>query len=97
MIEKSQKFECKKCKKEFLVIEQESALYKKKGLPLPSNCPECRREKRSNLRNKKQLFERTCDKCHTNLTSTYPLDSEFIVYCEKCYFDYMGGNGNIES
>jgi len=92
MIEKSKKIECEKCKKEFLVIEQEGNFYKKKHLPLPLNCPECRREKRNNLRNEKHLFERTCDKCGTNLTSTYAKDSEFIVYCEKCYFDYMGGN-----
>jgi len=91
MIEKSQKFECKKCKKEFLVILQENDFYNKKGLPVPSSCPECRRNRRNNLRNKKELFERTCDKCGTSLVSTYEKDSKFIVYCEKCYFNEIGG------
>ncbi|PIZ76495.1 hypothetical protein COY05_00850 [Candidatus Peregrinibacteria bacterium CG_4_10_14_0_2_um_filter_38_24] len=95
MSEKNQKLECEKCKKEFLVIEQESNFYKRKGLPLPSICSECRRERRNNLRNKKQLFERTCDKCGTNLKSTYKKNSKFTVYCEKCYFDYMGGSETL--
>jgi len=91
MIEKAQKFECKKCQKEFLVIQQENAFYKKRNLPIPPNCPECRRERRNNLRNKKELFDRKCDKCKIDMLSTYPKESPYIIYCEKCYFNEIGG------
>ena len=37
---------CKRCTKDFLIIDQEQAFYKKKDLPMPDNCPECRQKER---------------------------------------------------
>jgi hypothetical protein len=81
---------CKKCSKEFLIIQQENSFYEKKKLPMPENCPECRRNRRSDLRNKRELFDRACDKCGKALISTYKKDSPYIVYCEECYVQALG-------
>lgn len=77
---------CKSCKKKFLIIPQELSFYERKNLPLPKNCHICRKNRKRSLRNERKLYKRTCDKCDIDLTSTYPKNSEFIVYCEKCYF-----------
>jgi hypothetical protein len=78
---------CLNCKKKFLIIAHEETFYKRKNLPLPLECPECRRDKRRSIRNKRKLYKRTCDKCKADLISTYEKDSPFIVYCEKCYLE----------
>jgi len=91
MIEKSTKHKCKICGKEFLIISQEKDFYEKTSLPIPQNCPECRRDRRRALRNEKKLYDRKCNKCGENLKSTYAPNSPYIIYCEKCYFNYIGG------
>jgi hypothetical protein len=81
---------CKKCQKEFLIIPQEQKFYKQKNLPAPVNCHECRRHRRQSLRNERKLYKRNCDKCKMELMSTYPENSPYTIYCEKCYFDEIG-------
>lgn len=76
---------CQKCKKEFNIIPQEKIFYEKKGLPIPSFCHECRRNRRRSLRNERKLYKRECGKCGVKLMSTYPLDSPYMIYCEECY------------
>lgn len=78
---------CTVCNKEFLIIEREQAFYTKKNLPKPTVCFACRRERRSALRNKRALYERTCAKCGTALLSTYEQNSPYIIYCESCYVE----------
>lgn len=91
MIEKSEIKKCAKCTKEFLITTQEQAFYDKKSLPQPKNCPKCRRDRRRSLRNARKLYKRPCDKCKTELVSTYFPDSPYVVYCEKCYWESLGG------
>lgn len=78
---------CKECGKEFSVIKQEAIFYEKKKLPSPLKCLECRGKRREALRNKRKLYQRKCDQCGVELQSSYPTDSPYIVYCEKCYLD----------
>lgn len=78
---------CKKCGKEFLIAKQEEFFYGKKVLPLPFECPECRRNRRRDMRNVRKLYQRKCDKCGIELQSSYPDGVSFAVYCEKCYFE----------
>lgn len=87
---KSEKAICKQCSKEFLIIPQEHQFYKRKKLPTPENCPECRRKRRLSLRNERVLYKRKCDKCKKDIISTYSADSKYIVYCQECYWDYLG-------
>lgn len=86
----SEKAHCKACSKEFLIIPQEQAFYKKKGLPKPENCPECRRKRRLSLRNERKLYKRKCDKCSKDMVSTYSPESPYKVYCQECYWQHLG-------
>lgn len=88
--ETSQKLTCKACTKDFLVIPQEQVFYKKKGLPNPDNCPDCRRKRRLSLRNERTLHKRKCDQCKKDIISTYRADSPYTIYCQECYWRYLG-------
>lgn len=81
---------CATCKKEFLIIPQEKEFYKKKDLPWPDNCPECRQKRRLSLRNERKLYKRKCDKCQKDIISTYPPDSKYIIYCQECFWKNIG-------
>lgn len=81
---------CHACGKDFLIIEQEQEFYKKKDLPHPQNCPDCRQKRRLALRNERKLYKRTCDKCHKEIISTYSPDSKYIVYCQECFWEHIG-------
>ena len=83
---------CKKCKKDFLIIAQEAAFYATKKLPVPDCCHECRRNRRQSLRNERKLYDRKCAKCGTAFMTTYPGSSPYVIYCERCYFDSVGGS-----
>jgi len=77
---------CEECKKKFLIIEQELAFYKKKELPLPKRCPQCRQKLRLSFKNPRKLYKRTCDRCKAEILTTYPPDTPYKIYCQKCYW-----------
>ncbi len=89
-LNEAEKFVCEDCGKDFLVVPQEKGFYKSKSLPMPKKCSECRRGRRADSRNERKLYDRGCDKCDAQLKSTYPSDSKYTVYCEKCYFESLG-------
>ncbi len=76
---------CENCKKNFKIIQQELNFYRKIGLPVPHNCPDCRHFARMAKRNKRELFNRKCDKCGTAIRTAYRPDRPEKIYCEKCY------------
>ncbi|MDP2624734.1 MAG: zinc-ribbon domain containing protein [Candidatus Peregrinibacteria bacterium] len=80
---------CKKCSNDFMIIEQEQTFYKKKDLPWPDSCPECRQKERLLLRNERKLYRRKCDKCEKDIISTYAPQSDYTVYCQDCFWSYM--------
>jgi len=86
----SDKASCEKCKKPFLIIPQEKIFYKKKDLPMPGNCPECRQKERLLQRNERKLHKRKCDKCSKSIISTYDEDSKYKVFCQECFWKDMG-------
>lgn len=81
---------CASTGKNFRIIPQEFAFYKKMGLPIPKLCPEARHQERAKFRNERRLYERTCDECDVKLQSTYSADKPEKVYCEKCYLNRLG-------
>lgn len=81
---------CETCAKDFLVLEKEQAFYARKSLPHPTECHKCRQDKRLSLRNERNLCQRTCDKCKAIMISPYRQDSPYIVYCQKCFWEYVG-------
>lgn len=53
-------FACANCSKNYKVVKQEYAFYKRKNVPAPHFCPTCRFERRRTLRNPHQLWSRRC-------------------------------------
>ena len=77
---------CEGCSKQFLIIPPEQDFYKKKGLQMPTCCPECRQKRRLSLRNERNLYKRKCNKCNRDIVSTYAPDSKFMVFCQECFW-----------
>lgn len=81
---------CKACAKDFLIVDEEQAFYAKKELPMPVECPKCRQDQRLAMRNERNLYKRKCGKCGNDMVSAYAVDSPYIVYCQKCFWEYTG-------
>lgn len=86
----SERKTCSTCQKDFLVLDQEQEFLRKKEIPLPVDCPKCRQDKRLAMRNERNLYKRKCDKCGNAMISTYSEESPYVVYCQKCYWEYLG-------
>lgn len=88
----TQVLKCKNqnCLKDFTVIPQEADLYKRKNLPNPDFCPECRHRQRLALRSERKLYKRTCDHCQNPMLSTYPETAPYKIYCQKCFWENIG-------
>ncbi|MBI4836668.1 MAG: hypothetical protein HY817_05425 [Candidatus Abawacabacteria bacterium] len=76
---------CLTCNKNYRLIEQELAFYRKMQLPIPRKCFHCRHFERLKRQNPRQLFARNCSECDISLMTTYPLVREPKVLCEPCY------------
>ena len=78
---------CDECEKNYKIILQELKFYKNQGLPIPTKCPDCRHRDRLNLRNPRKLYDRECNKCTSDILTTYAPDRDEKIMCEKCYLD----------
>lgn len=77
---------CTACGKNYKLIAQELAFHRKKCIPLPRKCYDCRYTDRLKLRNPRKLWGRKCDKCSIEMQTSYaPRQGGEKVYCEKCY------------
>ncbi len=86
---------CTKCTQQFEVTPQDLTFYdkvspvfggKKKQIPEPTLCPDCRRQHRLAFRNERKLYHRKCDLCSKEIISTYSTDSPYTVYCLSCWW-----------
>jgi hypothetical protein len=80
---------CTDCKKNYKITTLEYRLYRQLNLPIPRECFHCRHKQRRISRNPRRLHDRTCDKCNTEIQTTYAPQQPEIVYCKKCYQDSM--------
>lgn len=69
----------------FRIVKTELNFYRKNNLPIPTKHPDIRNKERVDKRPWKVLHLRMCDKCWIEMLSVYDKDSEYKVYCEKCY------------
>lgn len=80
---------CERTGRPFKIIKPELHLLKRLGLPIPHIHPEERHHDRFQRRNPRQLWKRSCQKCGTQIESTYSPNRSEIVYCESCYLEAM--------
>ena len=78
---------CTDCSKNFKIIPQELKLYRKKSLPIPRKCPDCRHMDRLALRNPRKLWDRGCSACSCAIKTSYSPGRPEKVLCEKCYLE----------
>lgn len=87
---------CDKCGKQFLIIEPEQAFLRQKDLPLPTKCPDCRQERRLELRGGRKLYKTACQKCGKEIVTSYdPQGVRNVILCKEDYERYLEENDNI--
>lgn len=77
---------CQSCKAEFIIEPDDFGFYEKIGVPAPTFCPDCRRQRRMTWRNEHHFYPRQCAKCSKNILSVYSSDKPRIIYCPKCWW-----------
>lgn len=90
----NQTLTCKKCGKQFLVIEQEQKFLNDKGLPLPSMCPTDRQIRRLMLRgNERALYKTKCQECGKEIVVSYdPAKTKNKILCKVDYDKWLNEN-----
>jgi hypothetical protein len=82
------KGECEEdCTTAFKILPEDLKFYRRMNLPLPRQCPNCRRFQRVKKRNPLKLWHRKCMKegCPNEFETTYTPERPEIIYCESCY------------
>src|SRR3989338_6828423 len=77
---------CQNCKADFTIEVNDFGFYEKIGVPPPTFCPDCRRQRRWAWRNNMSLYNRQCDLCGKSVISIYSKDSRLTIYCNKCWW-----------
>ncbi|HQH25905.1 MAG TPA: hypothetical protein PLP17_00800 [Oligoflexia bacterium] len=76
---------CTSCGRNYRLIAQELAFYRRHNVPLPVQCFECRRTRRMLSRNPRQLWESSCALCAAPIVTSFSPESKKCVVCDKCY------------
>jgi len=76
---------CEVTGKNYRIIPQELAFYRKMHLPVPRKHPDQRHLERIAKRNPRRLFNRDCDKCGKSIVTSYSPNTEVKVFCNECY------------
>ena len=87
---------CEVTGKNYRIVPQELAFYRRMGLPIPRKHPDQRHLERIQKRNPRQLWDCTCYKCGAAVRTSHAPNSPATaaagsrssgekVYCEECY------------
>ncbi|OGI68597.1 hypothetical protein A2738_01815 [Candidatus Nomurabacteria bacterium RIFCSPHIGHO2_01_FULL_42_15] len=78
---------CKKCKQDFVLDQNDLGFYEKMKVPVPKICPNCRFKMRAMFRNETTLYSgRKCALCNNNVISMYNPKSPYAIYCYRCFY-----------
>lgn len=77
---------CPNCQKSFEIPEEDKAFYKKIDVPEPTWCPPCRHLRRHAHINDYVYYTRTCDNCQNPFVSSFPQKTDYIVFCQTCWY-----------
>lgn len=87
---------CSRCKKQFLIIDQEQTFLKNKELPNPTECPQCRQLRRLMLRGGRQLYRTKCQKCNKDIVVSFdPQKVTQQIFCREDYEKFFSENDPI--
>ncbi len=79
--------ECRLCKRNYKIIQNELNFYKKNSIPIPRECFFCRLGELYKERGPVKLWHRKCMKtgCQNEFETSYAPERPEIIYCESCY------------
>ncbi len=80
-----QTLSCRGCRKNFKIVQQELAYYRRHRIPLPLICVDCRYLERLSAKNPMRLRESSCAKCGQNMQTSFPEETDMRIYCGDCY------------
>lgn len=82
-----QVLKCAQCKRNYKLIPSEITFYKRFGLSLPSECFNCRHQRRMDQRNRRELWSGKCANCSVDFQTSYNPEQQrqYRIYCESCY------------
>jgi DNA-directed RNA polymerase subunit RPC12/RpoP len=88
-------YACMDCTKNYNIIPDEFAFYKRETIPLPRRCPDCRYKRRFAMRPPRKLWHRDCmcessghehtGRCQNEFETPFAPERPETVYCESCY------------
>ena len=78
---------CEETGKHYKINKKELEFYRSMGLPIPTLCPVERHMRRHRRKTPYQLWERGCEKCGKEVTTSYSPYRPECVVCEQCYFN----------
>ncbi|MEI6660362.1 MAG: hypothetical protein WCK91_02985, partial [bacterium] len=76
---------CQNCKKGFTIESDDFGFYEKMGVPAPTFCSECRRQRRFAWRNYINFHKATCGLTGASIISLYPPESGIVAYSPKAW------------
>ncbi len=77
---------CSHCEETFPITDLDLHYYAKLDVPPPTWCPTCRHLRRHAHINDYVYFTRNCDCCRKQFISIFPPTSDYVVYCQQCWY-----------
>lgn len=77
---------CPHCATTFEIAPEDEAFYTRIDVPAPTLCYQCRRQRKLAQRNERNLYKRTCDLCHKEMIAVFPQETQYTIYCNKCWY-----------
>lgn len=91
----SQKRNCGRCSKEFLVIDQEERFLTDNDWLLPTECPDCRQARRMAARDPRKLTKTTCSECAKDIIIAFERREGVTVYCKEHYLKWLDSSDHL--
>lgn len=78
---------CRHCSEQFTITEAHQAFCASIGVPTPTLCPPCRKQRRLARMNLQTLYPRICDLTKEPMVAIYPAETPFPVYSTQAFFE----------
>lgn len=76
--------QCKNCKKNFAINDNDFSFYEKLKVPPPNWCSDCRFIRKMAFINERSLYRSVCGNCDTHIISMFHSDTPIPVWCNNC-------------
>lgn len=80
-----QAIQCESSRKLFVITKPELNFYRQHNIPLPRRHPNQRNRDLKAQKNPRQLWQRNCSKCDTEIATSYSSERPETIYCEQCF------------